>query len=163
MSRAPVIVRSNNGPVTSATSRTLWCGPYALALISGLDYDTVYAKALRKVRAKKQSYEYKPASLKGMYPSDLEAVAKTLKAPFTFKALDKRWNKRDQLTLGKSMDYLRPNRIYVVMVTGHFLVVNTTDWTYCDNIDEGWYPVSSSRHVRAKVERAGEVNQHKVF
>ena len=160
VSKKPVI--KVKGCPVGHTERTVWCGPYALALLSGLSYDEVYKKALRKIRALKKSYEYKPTSIKGMYPSELTAVAKTLKTPFAFERLDGRKNKRDQLTLTKAMDYLKPNRVYVVMITDHFLVVNTSDWTYCDSVDRGWYSVKSCSYARSKVDRVGEVKRHKL-
>ena len=145
------------------SDRTMWCGPYALALVSGMEYDEVYKKALRKVRSMKAQYEHKPTYIKGMYNRELEAVSTTLKVPFTFKKIEGLWRKKDQLTLKRAIEYLRPNRVYVVQVTEHFLVVNSRDWTMCDNWTRGWVPLEGSIHTKKKVAKIAEVKRHKVF
>ena len=147
-------------PVPTEIVRTMWCGPYALAVVSGLTYDETYKKVLRKLRSMKSSYKHKPKIIKGMYHSELEAVGKTLKCPFEFTGSARR---RARLTLNRTKDHLRPNRIYIVNVTDHYLVVNTSDWTMCDNWTKAWVPVKGSVHARKKVLSVAEVKRHQVF
>ena len=134
----------------------MWCGPYALALISGLSYDEAYTKTLRMLRRGKPAYRTKPTYIKGMYPSELVRAGRTLKCPFQFKDAP-------NVTLNKLMDELRPNRIYIVFTTDHFLVVDTSSWTLCDNWTQAWVPVKGSVHARKKIQRVAEVKHHKVY
>jgi hypothetical protein len=113
----------------------------------------------------KCDFEGKPKYIQGLYNHELEAAAKVLGCPFTLgpvPGLTVR-RKSDRITLNRAMDHLRPNRIYIVEVTGHYLTVNTVDWTMCDNWTNGWVAVKGSVHAKKKVRRVAEVKKHRVF
>ena len=146
--------------VSSESNRTLWCGPYALAVVSGLGYDEVYTKALRKIRRDTPRYCHQPKYIKGMAERQVEAVAKVLKVPCKFNKVE---GLRRTATLNSLLDYLRPNRIYIVGITDHYAVVNTATGMLIDNIHKEWVPVGDSKHARCRVEEVAEVKRHKVF
>ena len=145
--------------VSSESNRTLWCGPYALAVVSGLSYDEVYKKALRKVRRDTPNYCHQPKYIKGMMKGQVEAVAKTLKVPCKFGRVE---GMSRTATLSNLMDYLQPNRVYIVGITGHYVVVNTSTGMLIDNIHKDWVKVGESKHFRCRVEEVAEVKRHKV-
>jgi hypothetical protein len=58
-----------NGRRQSLTGRTLWCGPFLVAMVTGLDYDTAYKKVLSDLRrsilaARKKKYAGREHDLK---------------------------------------------------------------------------------------------------
>jgi hypothetical protein len=123
-----------------------WCGPYALALISGKTYDEAYEHAKKKLRKR---------SIMGMYNHEFKAVARSL----GFKKFE--WNfdpkAQGKPTLRSFKDWMRPNRLYVVVVTRHYVTVNTSDWTVQCNQTQKWEPIDECKHARKKVNGYAEV------
>lgn len=118
-------------PACAAKGAT-WCGPYALATIAGITYEEALAK-VKKVTHRKR--------ITGMWNHEVESTAQKLGfKKFRFKYIPK----KERTTLANSLDWLHPNRIYVVQITRHYVIVNTKDWTFTDNIFGGkWNPVSN--------------------
>lgn len=140
----------------NGTSRkaTTWCGPYALALISGLDYDTVYGKVLR-AKNKRMPTHKKRKYITGMSKSLMQIVAKTMKCLFMFV-------KAQRMTLNSYIDHLTPNKVYIIQITGHYVVVDTRTWEICDNQSKAWQSISDSKHKRCFVKKIAEVRNHKL-
>jgi hypothetical protein len=114
-----------------------WCGPYALAVISNTPYEFAYAKS-KKVLGKR--------AVMRMSPHQFIKVAKAMSVN-----CQRFWREReaDGCTVGKLRDNLKPGRLYAVEVTGHFIVVDTKDWTVCDN-QHGWTSLADWPHRRAR-------------
>lgn len=133
-----------------------WCGPYALALVSGFSYDEVYKKMLRAVNRGRPKHLHKLKSIKGVHNHTMEQVAYTLRCAFTFKKLKK------PQTLLSYADELYPSRVYIVAITGHFLVLDMRTREVCDNQSKEWIPISESKHKRCLVRNVAEVGRHKL-
>ena len=121
---------------------TTWCGPHALATVTGKTYDEVIKVVRSKIRRKR---------IKGMFTNEIFIVAKAL----GIKDMGVFMPMRGKRNLRNSVDWLKPNRLYIVFVTRHFVVVNTTDWTVCDNTNE-WEPVTTSKLGRLRVKSYAE-------
>jgi hypothetical protein len=134
---------------TSASGRTLWCGPYAIAVIFGTDYDTAYKKTLRSVNKrlmKRSRWAWKKTRIQGLGNMAMERVIRTRYKKFIFANVERK------PTLKNYLDHLRPNRLYVVNVTGHYVLINTKDWTISDNQLGQWVPVNETTHyMRSRV------------
>jgi len=143
-----------NKTAIAGTSRKAitWCGPYALATVAGLTYDEVYEKMLRAYNKKRYT---KVKHITGVTNSLMERVSKICRCTFKFERVTKR-------TLNQTMDHLDPNRIYIVLVTGHYIVVDTRDWTMIDNQNMDWVPIKESAHRLKRVRSVAEVKNHKV-
>lgn len=117
-------------PARAANGKT-WCGPYALALITGKTYEDVLPFIRRAAKRKR---------IMGMYNWEFQKTARRMGLrKFEFKKIPS----TQRTNLSNMTDWLRPNRIYVVQVTSHYVIVNTKDWTMTDNQTEGWIPISS--------------------
>lgn len=127
----------------SAVRKTNWCGPYAIATALGLSYDEVYEKA--KARLRKQM-------IKGMYVVQMQIVLRAL-------GHDTRWLYPARQTLRSLMDELRPNRIYIVLITGHYVVINTATWTLTCNQSGSWRSIADSKWHRCFVQRYAEIRR----
>ncbi len=108
------------------------CGPYALAIINQMTSDaanTAICKSLRRCRR-----------VQGMWRHEVERVSrgKYFKHRLKFKIV------RDKPTLRSVADYLKPNRLYVVNVSHHYVTVDTRDWTMLDRFTDVWIPLDRS-------------------
>ncbi len=134
-----------------------WCGPYALALVSGLDYDTVYQKLLRQRNKSKASYQHKAKYIAGVYHRELWAMARKLCS----KTFD--WDRSLKgKTLGSMRDHLKGSRVYIIAVTGHYVVLDSRTWEVCDNQTKVWIPLAEWQHKKVRVQAIGEVRNHKL-
>ena len=136
-----------------------WCGPTAAAIALEVDYDIAYKKCLRARR--KRTPHLKIRYIKGMSDGDLASVVRQRWSTFRFKyPIRKVGRLRHRLhTLNSLMDHLRPNRLYIVSVTGHYLTVNTQDWTVMDNWHDVPIPVAQSEHRLCRVRAYGLVRK----
>lgn len=130
-------MRSGKGPS--------WCGPHALATVTGKSYDEVITVVRSKIRRK---------HIKGMFSNEVYLVAKALGV----KDMGVFMPMRNKQNLRNSVDWLKPNRLYIVFVTRHFVVVNTKDWTVSDNCNE-WAPIATSKLGRLRVNSYAEVRR----
>ena len=131
-----------------------WCGPYALAVISNTPYEFAYAKAKKVLRKR---------AVMGMDRYQFSKVAKAMSVNCQrfwredtvsdFVSTGPSRFRLDFITVSKLRDYLKPGRMYVVELTSHFIVVDTKDWTVCDN-QHGWMPLADWPHRRTKCQRA---------
>ena len=140
-------------PGTSRKAIT-WCGPYALALVSGLSYDEVYKKMLR-AKNKRQPKWRKLKHITRVSDQLMQIVAKTVKTPFYFKPAKR-------MTLSQYVDHLEPNTVYIIQITGHYVVIDTRTWELSDNQSLTWVPIKDSKHKRCFVKRLAEVKNHKI-
>ena len=138
-------------PERSTEHTKTWCGPYALAMLAGLSYDEAYPRIRHSIRRFRGANVYHvPEHIQGVYSPDMLAAAKTLGVKLQFKRA-KNWP-----TLGKFRDMMKPGRWYLVQITGHYLVVDTRNWTWCDNGSRGWLPLDNCRWLRSHVELYSE-------
>ena len=139
-------------PALSGTTRkaTTWCGPYAMATVCGMDYDTVYKKMLR---AYNKRTPYKRKYISGVTNTLMQIVSKTVKHEIEFKRAER------VTSVSQYLNYLYPNRVYILQITGHYIVVDTSDWTVCDNQSQEWVPLKGSKHIRCKVRNVAEVKK----
>lgn len=124
-----------------------WCGPYSLAIINQMSCDEAIEGVKKSLRRKRQ--------VQGMYPEQLMRVSGG--KYFKRKLIMTRIKKRDQPTLRNIFDWLKPKRLYVVELTAHFCVVDTTDNTVCDTWSRAWLPVEEHKHARKFVHAFFEV------
>lgn len=130
-------------PERSKTSRT-WCGPYALAVAADREYDDVFTfckVALRKPR------------LAGMYNHEMSHVATKL-------GLGKIvWEDVNKLTLKNVLDYLIPNRLYIVNVTRHYVLLDTRNWLIADNQSAAWETIGDCKYKQTQVIGTAEIRR----
>lgn len=107
-----------------------WCGPYALALVMGMTYEEALDRVKRSTRRKR---------IKGMWNTE---VAKVLRGFGLRKCKFSYIPEKERTNLANMTDWFKPNRIYIVNVTDHYVVLNTKDWTMTDNCTEGWVPIN---------------------
>jgi len=125
-----------------------WCGPYALAMISDKSYEEAYLIAKKKLRKR---------SITGMYNHQFKAVARYMGFnKFEWQFVPKSESKP---TLRSFKDWMRPNRIYVVQVTRHYVTVNTSDWTVQCNQTQKWEPLDECKHRLRRVAAYAEVKR----
>ena len=137
-----------HAPARSSTRFCSWCGPYALAAVAGIDYDTAYETCLqvtgkRVVKGLEMYYLQKGLAAHGMQYTRLSMheVRKPAKAPFLGDAMTlTQWYKQ------------RPDKqaTYIVMVTGHYVVLRGT--RVIDNQQPRWQSFSDrKKHKRSLV------------
>ena len=122
-----------------------WCGPHALATVTGKTYDEVIEVVRKRIKRKR---------IKGMFSHEMYYSAKALGV----KDMGVFMPSRGKRNLRNLMDWLKPNRLYIIFVTGHFVTVNTKDWTVCDNCND-WHPVATSKLGRKRVISYAEVRR----
>ena len=127
--------------------RKTWCGPYAIAVVCGQNYEHSYqtAKALRGKR-----------HAKGISNTDLLRSCKALGVKGEWISVEKATKNTAQpkkkMKLEKFLPMLAPNKVYVIQITKHFLVVDTRDFTTIDNQNpDAWIAMESSPHLNKLV------------
>ncbi len=117
----------------SPSGRTLWCGPFATAVLTGLEYDEAYKKLLSKIRrdiAKKKrargwgEAEIKralPKSVQGVHETDLEKVLTSLKVKTNFVYCNRKREQHTLLTFTR--EHTVKGRTYLVVAGNHYEVV----------------------------------------
>ena len=126
--------------------RITWCGPYAVAVVSGCGYEQAYQVA-RKVRNKRHA--------KGISNMDLKKSCTKL-------GVKGKWHKLEKRTqLKKFLPTLEAGKVYVVQITKHFIVVDTRDYTTIDNQNPEWTAMESSKHMAKLVHNFFEVHNPK--
>ena len=118
-------------------ARKTWCGPYAIAVVCGTEYEEAYRVA-RAIRCKRHA--------KGITVTNLINSCKKFGVTGVNKKLDKK------MKLSKWLDqHTLPNKVYVVNTTRHFLIVDTRDWTTIDNQKPEWEAVTAFKHIKKMV------------
>ena len=118
-------------------ARKTWCGPYAIAVVCGTEYEPAYQVA-RAVRGKRHA--------KGITVTQMINSCKKMGVTGVNKKLDKK------MKLSKWLDqHTLPNKVYVVNTTRHFIIVDTRDWTTIDNQEPEWKAVTASKHINKMV------------
>jgi hypothetical protein len=133
-----------NIPAARGKGGRTYCGPYSLAIINGWSCDEAVENVKRSLRRKRP--------VGGMSRWEVERVSrgKFSRHPLKFKKVPK------GLTLQSLPDHLKPRRLYLVAVTAHYVVMNTSDWTVCDTHSKAWVPVKEHRCRLWRVEFAAE-------
>ena len=139
-------------PARNDKGRT-WCGPYALALLSGLDYETAYKKILRsynryyRTQAKKRGLHpeyWTKKSIKGMTTYELGRAGKSLGVKIDWKKPPERCT-----VLGFARDHTVKGRVYLVQTRTHFLTV--LDGMIYDNWPSSPRPADGQHHLRKAI------------
>jgi hypothetical protein len=120
--------------------RKTWCGPYAIATICGTEYEPAYRIA-RAVRGKRHA--------KGITNTDLERSCKQLGVTGKWHPISSVGaGTKKKMKLKNFLPMLLPNKVFVIQITKHFLVVDTRDFTTIDNQNpEAWLPMEMSPHL----------------
>ena len=111
--------------------RTTWCGPYAIAVICGTEYEQAY-RTVRTIRGKRHC--------KGITCDNLTKASAKLGVKGKWVDLEKRQK------FGNFMKTLEKNKVYVINVTKHFLILDTRDYTTIDNQVPKWIAGEMSKH-----------------
>jgi len=113
---------------------TKWCGPWALAFLTDRDYDTADKHIRRKIKRKTK---VQGLSTYGMHKS--------------LGPKSKGFTRTKRVTLQKLSDQLLPGRIYLIWVTGHYLILDTGTGMVIHNQVEIWKPVEECRYKQTQV------------
>lgn len=137
-----------------AVGRVTWCGPYALATVLGVTYQEAYRLAL---------WNTGRTFIKGMANWHMCEILKRRRIKTRFQTLA-RYNRMAQpkgrVTVQRLTDWLKPNRLYIVNITDHYIVVDSSDWTAVDNKSEGgWWPIERHHSALCAVEMIAEIRK----
>lgn len=127
--------------------RKTWCGPYAVAVVTGLQYEDTY-KALKKIRGKRSTAG---VTMKNM----MTACSK-----FSVKTERTKLEKRKKLN-NFLRDNLAANKVYIVEITRHVIVVDTRDCQTIDNQSLKWEDMYSTKHKNKLVRSFVEIKNPK--
>lgn len=124
----------SKAPRRSPTNRTLWCGPFAIAMVTGLEYDEAYAKTLAHIRRKEMegrrlfakarglavSRNGLTTSVKGLSRVKLPEILKKLKVTTDFKRVPK--GKR-LTVLTFTRDHTVKGLAYIIVAGNHWMTI----------------------------------------
>ena len=144
-------------PDPTASGRTMWCGPYAVAVLSRASYDAAFEDIRRLLGVKR---------LQGMHDRDLVAA---ITRPGLYRIAERarfrgagrvpgmsyRANaapREDRPTFAGWLRTRDRQQAYLVCLNGHYLVVAGD--RVIDNQMKTWTPVGASRHRRVRVREA---------
>lgn len=126
--------------------RITWCGPYAIATVCGTSYEPAYQMA-KRVRGKRHA--------KGITNSNLESACKALGVKGEWisvaKATEHLAKPKPKMKLKNFLPMLAPNKVFVIQITKHFIVVDTRDFTTIDNQNPEWIAIEASKHINKLV------------
>lgn len=119
----------------SPTGRTLWCGPFAIAMLSGLEYDDAYAKALAVVRrehmavARLHAKRYGtavsknglPRSIQGLSHEKTALVLNRLKIKTKLTRILRKTERPTLLTFARN--HTIKGRTYICVAGHHWVVI----------------------------------------
>jgi hypothetical protein len=115
----------------SPTGRTLWCGPFAVAVLTGVSYDDAHAEAVRierrRLNAEAKRVGLKPGywnktHFKGMHFNALKRTAEKLGAKFGATTFT--YNKAKALTLLTfARDHTVAGKVYLITAGNHYVIV----------------------------------------
>jgi len=117
--------------------RKTWCGPYALAVLTGTHYEFAY-RTLKEIRRKR--------STAGVTNKNMMSAFKNLNVKYKHTKLDKRKKLANYIN-----DDLAPNKVYLVQITKHYLIIDTRDCTTIDNQVPQWNDMHSTKHSKKLV------------
>lgn len=119
--------------------RKTWCGPYAIAVVCGQDYEHSYQTA-KIIRGKRHA--------KGITNNDLQKSCKALGVKGKWFPISSvgAGNKK-KMKLESFLKLLLPGKVYVIQITKHFIVVDTRDFTTIDNQNpDAWIAMEATKH-----------------
>lgn len=150
----------NFTPAPTKLKRKNWCGPYALSVMAGQDYDETYKRALRSLRAfTRRRYGdclNLPKSIQGLHDFELKAIAQTLGYKIEWEPFPVNIRGTGEMTLKQALDHLLPRRFYIVFLTRHYITIDTHTWQWCDNQSKKWAPVTTCKWLRTRVESVAQ-------
>ena len=140
----------------------IWCGPYALATVSGVPYQEAYekgndiAKCVRQDKHWSRGRSFTARAVGGMTNEEMQLTARErLDLELgDWKRVEKskyESSAAKSVTLGRLDFYIPPMRLFIVEISGHYVTVDTRDWTViCNNVQQ-WTPLKDSKFSRRKV------------
>lgn len=140
-------------PTRSTTRAHSWCGPTALAALTGLPYDAVYKKMVASInrhsRAEAKRHGYRAdtwvqKSFQGVSVGDLAIAGKSLKLTIDW---DSRHKGATLLTFTR--EHTIKGKVYLVVAANHYVVIK--DGIVYDNTVTGPHPIDE--YPRAKLGR----------
>lgn len=128
-------------PTRSETRSKSWCGPYALAVLSGLTYDDAYSKMLKAInrqrskeaaaRGLRRDY-WKKTAFKGVSTYEIRIAAKALGVKIEWATdRSRRYAHRGVTLLTFVREHTIKGKTYLVVAGNHYVVVK--DGTVYDN------------------------------
>lgn len=113
----------------SVSGRTLWCGPFALAMITGLEYDEAHGRAVRieqrrlnkeaRSRGLRAGY-WRKTHFKGMGEAAFARFAERMGVRVKWTRVDK---KKAVTLLTFTRDHTVKGKTYVLVAGNHFVTV----------------------------------------
>lgn len=135
-------------PAPPTKYKATWCGPYSLAIINGMSCDDAIIGVKSALRRNRQ--------VKGMYPNELLRICG---GKYFKRKVEKQKLKGKLPTLRNLWDWLKPNRLYIVHVTSHFVVLDTSDKTICDTASKSWVSLDGHKYAGRRVITVMEVKK----
>ena len=89
------------------TGKNSYCGPYVLSAVTGYTTDDI-ATSIRKIWGRKR--------VRTTYSSEVTAILREYGIKFEESLFYR--------TLREYSDYIRPNDTYIILITGHFVLVH---------------------------------------
>ena len=125
-------------------ARKTWCGPYAIAVVAGTEYEEAYRVA-RKTRGKRHA--------KGITNTNLSDSLKRMGVKGKWHPISSVGaGTKKKMKLKNFLPILLPNKVYVIQITKHFLIIDTRDFTTIDNQNpDAWIAMESSPHLNKLV------------
>ena len=120
-------------------ARKTWCGPYAIAVVAGTEYEEAYRVA-RAVRGKRHA--------KGISNTNLSDSLKRMGVKGKWHPISSVGSgSKSKMKLANFLPILDHGKVFVIQITKHFIVVDTRDFTTIDNQNpDAWLPVEMSPH-----------------
>lgn len=139
----PVEIACALQPVdTSQHAGAIWCGPYAIAAITGKPYAAVL-DAIRTYRRARG--EHSNRAIMRLYPHEIIGA---LRALGYIHAKQHNTGKRE--TMGQWLE-MRPRRACILFITGHYIAVDADNWTDNGRKNREPRPVSTLTRTRRRV------------
>jgi hypothetical protein len=151
-------------PAKTKGNAETWCGPYALAVVMGVDYDTAYARAMTTLERERPiegmsncqlikvlldyNFRFEIARFKQLAEQRMvyDSLLMEHRPRFIYKTLTQWFNS----------DLHKPDATYIVALTTHYVVVRG-DWII-DNQSGKWIRFSKWRtYKRARVRSVFEI------
>lgn len=130
--------------------RKTYCGPYALATVTGKTGDEVYA-AFRRCRRARGNRRKRVG---GVSHGELERMMRY----FGIRAKAQNLRKA-RTSLLKCWDWLKPNRLYIVALSTHYVTIETAGRKVIDTFSLDWVPVAEHPWRLSRLEAVWEIRR----
>ena len=150
-----------HAPARSATRQRSWCGPYAIATLAGVDYDTAYDRVCRVLGVQSIAGMRNNQTLKVLKDYGLRVMPLPRAEVYDIISYGDGYSTARRLTLAQWLKRRPPlpqGAMYLVQVTGHYLVVRGS--RIIDNRSLQWEPFSQRRkNKRSLVSAVFEISE----